>query len=94
MSLPESINLSKFREIPTNPAYRVARDGRVFSLKSMRVLSEQRTGYAHSWRVRLAGQDLSIRTLVWTMWGTSIEFEERADDWISAHPESRQEVAA
>lgn len=84
------LDLSQFREIPTHPAYRVRRDGRVYSLKSEHILSEHRTKNPHGWRVRLGNTELRIRDLVWTIWGDASDFNERARDW--AYASSAREI--
>lgn len=66
-----------FVAIPAHPSYLVHPDGRVYSLRTSRILAEQ-IGSGSVWRrVSVDGVQVRVRDLVWLMFGPTPEYRER-----------------
>ena len=66
-----------FVPIPAHPSYLVHPDGRVYSLRTSRILAEQ-IGSKSIWRrVSVDGVQVRVRDLVWLLFGPSLEYRER-----------------
>lgn len=68
-----------FTPVPQHPSYLVHRDGRVYSLRTSRILTE--TGRGAVWkRVTIDRLDVRVRDLVWLTFGSASEFHLRIED--------------
>lgn len=85
MKLPENLT-----PIPHHPAYLVRPDGRVYSLRTYKWLSESGAQWRtpDRRRVRLGSTDFRVRDLVLLTYGTAGDFEERAWAEREAYRES------
>lgn len=72
-------DLSEFAPIPNHPSYLMHRDGRVYSLRTDRIMSEQVGGSLVWRRVAIDGGQFRVRDLVALIHGTTEYLSERTE---------------
>lgn len=85
-------DLTTMIPLPHDPAYLVARDGRVYSHKKGGYLAERKTLHPSFWRVRVGRDEFRVRDLAHIFYGSGSTFEERAWEWIDEHTPDDQEA--
>lgn len=67
-----------FIPVPHHPSYMVRQDGRVYSLRTNRILAESGRGAVWK-RVTIDRVEVRVRDLVWLTFGSTSEFSERIE---------------